>query len=106
MIRYSIHGELVEPHFTDWLKEVSKIIPGFTVVKVDGYWQGRPETAFQLQVLVAEAPPPIQTQNALLKLAEDYRIAAGQAEVWITFEQNIQLHIVKSQIVKPQIALN
>lgn len=96
MNRYTIMGEVVQPAFNQWRDAVSTYFSGFSVTYTSGYWQGKVESSFKLEILVPDASGP-DVVSILKNLCERYRHAANQSEVWMT-EDTVRVH----KAVKPE----
>lgn len=94
MVRFTVLAEMKHEPFASWLKRVSERFPGFSVTHTEGYWEGKREYSFALSVIVAGCLHDLLDRFTatsrdladLKVLAEDYRVAAGQSEVWLTQE--------------------
>jgi len=65
-------------------------LPGFTITKAKGYWNGTVEHSVQVMVLTDDSRGRVLVEA----FAKDVRDALDQAEVWYT-EEPVLLRIVK-----------
>ena len=85
-------GTVSWPTFLDFLEaNVSPYLPGFTVAKVDGFWEGKAERTYRLDVIVPRDGVD-RARKILREAAEQYAfhfcqdcVLAAESTVFATF---------------------
>jgi len=107
MVRFTVMAEMKHEPFSTWIKQVSERFPGFSVTHTEGYWEGKREYSFTLSIIVAGCLHDLLDRFSataldladLKRLAEDYRVAACQSEVWLTQEDIGVLRVTRDGVL-------